>query len=280
MARAKRNASPTAIVLTLTALLALAAVAMTVFKSEPKAVREVKLKDKVVQVIETLPCSWLRVADVEESQSRRRVELKGYSQVATDRLRRLIEMGFADGGARNVELDLRSTSAPPDYACTFIETANRFRYRGLARVSLVNVQESGQVDPKLTFNSSLDFKTVTQNPEYKFVMFIEVFGSDFSKNAQFFTIETDGSVTPLGNLHEMAKLIEVKQLSSKDKLVLAWPATTKENLLFIVDSKKPFDPKQVESLVGKDWTEFNRVAKEKGFFIEMAVVPDGGGPAA
>ena len=278
MARAKRKLSPTAIVLTLTALLAVAAVGLTFFKTEP--VKEVTLKDKVVQVIDSLPCSWLRVSDVEQSESRQRVVLKGYSQVATDRLRQLIEMGIADGGSKEVELDLRSTAVPPAYACSFIETANRFRYRGLARVSLINVQESAKVDPTLTFNSTLDFKAFTQNPEYKYVMFIEVFGNDFSKNAQFFTIETDGSVTALGNLHDMAKLIEVKQLSSKEKLVLAWPATTKENLLFIVDAKKPFDPKEVVALVGKDWTEFNRLAKEKGFTIEMAIVPDASAPAA
>jgi class 3 adenylate cyclase len=278
LSRARRNASPTAIVITLTALLAAAAVAMTFLRTDPVPVKEVTLKDKVVQVIDTLPCSWLRVSDVEQSQSRQRVVLKGYSQVATSRLRQLIEMGLADGGAREVELDLRSTSAPPSYACSFIETANRFRYRGLARVSLLRVQESGQVDPKLTFKSGLDFKTMTQNPEFQYVMFIEVFGNDFSKNAQFFTIEPDGSVAALGNLHEMAKLIEVSQLSSNEKLVLAWPATTEENLLFIVDAKKPFDPKQVEAVVGKNWTEFNRLAKEKGFTIEMAIVPDAGAP--
>ncbi len=277
LSRARRNASPTAIVLTLTALLAVAAVGMTLYK--PETVKEVTLKDKVVRVIDTLPCSWLRVSDVEQSQSRQSVVLKGYSQVATNRLRQLIEMGLADGGSREVQLDLRSTAMPPDYACSFIETANRFRYRGLARVSLMKVQESDQVDPKLTFNSKLDFKTITQDPAYKYVMFIEVFGNDFSANAQFFTIETDGSVAALGNLREMSKLIEVKQLSSKEKLVLAWPATTKENLLFIIDAKKPFDPKEVEKLVGKDWTQFNRLANDKGFTIEMAIVPDAGTPA-
>ena len=34
---------------------------------------------------------------------------------------------------------------------------------------------------------------------------------------------------------------------------------------------------QVEKLVGKDWAEFNRLAKEKGFTIEMAIVPDASG---
>jgi hypothetical protein len=72
----------------------------------------------------------------------------------------------------------------------------------------------------------------------------------------------------------MADLMQVNEMSTKEKIVFAWPATTKDNLAFIIDAKKPFDPKAVEGLVGKDWTEFNRLAREKGFTIEMAIVPE------
>ncbi|ANY19461.1 Adenylate and Guanylate cyclase catalytic domain protein [Tsuneonella dongtanensis] len=281
MSRAKRTFSPTAIVLTVTALLAVGAVVASLYR--PEATKEVTTEDRVAQLIDSLPCSWLRLSDMEASESRQRVVLKGYSQVETDRLKRLIEMRIAEDGNRNVQLDLRGTSRPPAYACSFIETANRFRYKGLARVSLLSVEEADKFDTSLTFKSGIDLKTVMANSDFgSHVMLIEVFGNDFSKAAEFFTIETDGTVKALGNLHEMAELLQVNEMSDKDKLVLAWPASTRDNILFIIDSKKPFSAKSVEEAVDKDWTEFNRLAQEKGFTIEMAVVPDGaaaiGGP--
>jgi len=273
ISRAKRSASPATIVITLTALLAVSAVALSVFKGDANP--EQTTQGKIATIIDSLPCSWLRVSDVEQSESRQRVVLKGYSQVGTDRLRQLIEMGIAEGGQRNVELDLRSTATPPTYACSFIETANRFRYKGLARVSLLSVEPAADFDQSLTFKSGIDLRTVMEDPANgTFVMLIEVFGNDFSKAAEFFTIEPDGSVKALGNLHQMADLLQVNELSNKEKLVLAWPATTKDNLLFIVDAKKPFDAKEVESLSARDWTEFARLAQEKGFTIEMAIVPE------
>ena len=279
MSRAKRQTSPTAIVLTLTVLVALGAAASTFLRPDP--VKEVTAEDRLAQLIDTLPCSWLRLSDFEQSESLQSVVLKGYSQVETDRLRRLVEMRLAEGGPRDVQLDLRATLVPPDYACSFLETANRFRYKGLARVSLLSVQPADQFDSTLTFKSGIDLKTVMQNSEFgEFVMLIEVFGNDFSPAAEFFTIEPDGSVKALGNLHEMTELLQVNQLSNTEKTVLAWPASTKDNLLFIIDAKTKFDPKTVEQLGGKNWAQFNRVAQEKGFTIEMAVVPEGNAPAA
>lgn len=273
MSRAKRRASPTAIVLTLTALLAIGAVVASLYRPTP--VKEVTTEDRVAQLIDSLPCSWLRLTDMEMSESRQRVVLKGYSQVETDRLRRLIEMRIAEDGKGNVQLDLGGTANPPAYACPFIETANRFRYKGLARVSLLSVEEAGAFDTSLTFKSGIDLKTVMQNSEFgSHVMLIEVFGNDFSKAAEFFTIEPDGSVAALGNLHDMAELLQVNELSNKEKLVLAWPASSRDNLLFIVDAKQSFDPKTIEQAVDKDWTQFSKLAQEKGFSIEMAVVPE------
>ena len=148
-------------------------------------------------------------------------------------------------------------------------------------VPSLSVQPAGEFDSSLTFKSGIDLKTVMQNSEFgEFVMLIEVFGNDFSPAAEFFTIEPDGSVKALGNLHEMTELLQVNQLSTKEKTVLAWPASTKDNLLFIVDAKTKFDPKTVEQLGGKNWAQFNRLAQEKGFTIEMAVVPEGNAPAA
>ena len=274
MSRAKRKMSVPAIVLTLTALLAVGAVATSLYRPEP--VQEMTTEDRVVQLVDTLPCSWLRVSDVEQSGTRQRVVLKGYSQVETDRLRRLIEMRIDPDGQRNVQLDLGSTARPPAYACSFIETANHFRYKGLARVALLSVEEADEFDTSLTFKSGIDLRTVMQNSEFgEYVMLIEVFGNDFSKAAEFFTIEPDGSVKALGNLHQMAELLQVNELSDKEKLVLAWPASTRDNLLFIIDAKQPFDARTVEMAVGKDWTQFNTLAREKGFSIEMAVVPEG-----
>lgn len=273
MSRAKRRVSPTAIVLTLTALLAIGAVAASLYRSTP--VEEVTTEDRVAQLIDSLPCSWLRLTDMETSESRQRVVLKGYSQVDTDRLRRLIEMRIAEDGERNVQLDLGGTARPPAYACSFIETANRFRYKGLARVSLLSVEEADKFDTSLTFKSGIDLATVRENTEFSsHVMLIEVFGNDFSKAAEFFTIEPDGSVAALGKLHEMAELLQVNELSNDEKLVLAWPASSRDNLLFVVDAKQPFDPKTVEQAVDKDWTQFSKLAQEKGFSIEMAVVPE------
>lgn len=275
MARAKRHTSPTAVVLTLTALLAVGAVVASVYR--PEAAEEVTTEDRLAQLVDTLPCSWLRVSDLEESESRQQVVLKGYSQVETARLRRLVEMRLAEqGGPREVQLDLRSTAVPPAYACSFLETANRFRYKGLARVSLLNVQPAAEFDSALTFKSGIDLKTVMTNSEFgEFVMMIEVFGNDFSPAAEFFTIEPDGSVKALGNLRQMADLLQINQLSTKDKTVLAWPASTRDNLLFIVDAKTPFDPKTVEKLSAGNWAQFNTLAQEKGFTIEMAIVPEG-----
>jgi hypothetical protein len=279
MSRAKRHTSPTAIVLTLTVLLAVGAAASTFLRQDPVA--EVTPQDRLAQLIDTLPCSWLRLSDFEQSESRQSVVLKGYSQVETDRLRRLVEMRLTEEGPREVQLDLRATLVPPAYACAFLETANRFRYKGLARVALLSVQPADQFDSSLTFKSGIDLKTVMQNSEFgEFVMLIEVFGNDFSPAAEFFTIEPDGSVKALGNLHEMMELLQVNQLSNKEKTVLAWPASTKDNLLFIVDAKSKFDPKSVEQLGGKNWAQFNRIAQEKGFTIEMAVVPEGNAPGA
>ncbi len=216
----------------------------------------------------TVPCSWLRLAKLDESASRSAAVVEGYSSTSSGRLRQLLMGQLAGRVSASLSLDTSAVSPIPDYNCSFLEEASRLKYEGLSRAELVTVLPNDSAEYRTRYAAKVPANV-------RMIYDVRIFTRDFSPNAQLFAIdEADG----LQHLRPISRITtrypEEAQVPGGVVHALVWTDQESPGLFFIVDSSRPIDVRQVQQDLStmEGLARFREAAEAGGWQFELVLL--------
>lgn len=222
----------------------------------------------ISSALTTVPCSWLRLDQLDQSATRSLARIEGYSTTPPARVQDMLMRQLAGRIDNSVALETSAIAAIPDYACTFLEEASRFRYAGLPRAELVAVMPSSDPVYRARYASK-----VPENVQL--VYDVRIFTRDFSPNAQLFAIDAaDGLqyMRPISRLR--TRYPEEANVPGGVVHAITWTDQPTPGLFFIVDGPRPIDVQQVQQNLRtmEGLTRFRDAARAGGWQFELVLL--------